>query len=669
MNTPIEQTNIGVQDVSPDSQLSRYQNFQTDNMPVAQPQVDTPMPVADGMAGQGGDQYLPTQPAQQVSYNQDLNAPPTPEELQAIGVDPVQHAALNSPPTQEELKAIGVIPKTKDDHIQEKGGALLDVLGTLKDSYLAAGHEVGSLAGGVVKNVGKLVGSQTTEDLGALNQAVSDNIVNKSRESSPIAGALGKYGADAIAAIAATPASSSLLGGVAAGAAGGATAALATGNSDSVVKSVAEGAAGGAAVMGVLGVGGALFSKVLKPLVNGGGLIFKNQDDLINATMNAAIAPKGGDITKVSPQAFLDTASNIQGKAKTAVQALYKARDDYAAGIKATVDRTGLSSLVNDLQATAMQGSTESIDASLAAAKRALGNGSSLSFNKAQDLMSSLGDDAFSAQKSGNLAVSRGILNVKDTLQKDITNSIPDEQLQALHGAASQYYSQVYSPIAKLQIDKKLTDKYTQDAFVAKFANSVLDTPSALNAMGTIDPTIRQQAIAATVNALKDASTVDGKINMDAFSSRILKETGGNKAAYGDSLDNLNSLARIMAAKSSADLALPRSKIEKVLLVGSGVGGFLVGGFPGAAAGIGLDKSYYLLHAGQMLKNPQTQELLRSATNLMNGNKNPQVLQNISTRIGSTINKTDANLPEAMRQALQGGAASAAGGEAASLDN
>jgi hypothetical protein len=625
----------------------------------------------------------------------DMNAPPTPEELLAIGVDPeeykrrlqqpapqpipqaqpVQQASMpqddlmNAPPTREELIAIGIDPdehaaklnqgvqKSPEEHIVEKGSALLSTIQGIRDAYLAAGHEVGSLAGGAVKNIGKIVGSKTLEDLGAAGQASSDAVVEESIQSSPILGRVGKYGADLTAGIAATPASTGLLGGLAAGAVGGGAAALATSDSETPLKDIAKGAGTGAAVVGALGVGSKLLAKTLEPVIKGSGLWASNTDDVVNKVMNAAVSKSGDDVTKVTPGSFLSSVEAAQAKAKTAANALYKARDEYAAGIKATVQRSNVENLVNDLNVQVQSGATEGTTAALAAAKKALGNNSAIPFAKAQELISGLGDEAFTASKAGDLVKSKAILEVKQALEKDIIRSIPDEQLQALHGAATQYYRDIYSPISKLQLDKKMADKYTQDVFVNKFANKVLDTPSAMNALGKIDPNIKEQAIASTVNAIKNASIGDHGLDLAKFAKGLRREVTQNGQAYGDVADSLATYADILSAKVTSGKIGSGAASGSLMQMGLFGGSFALGGPAGLATTAATSKALFLYQAGKLISNPEAQALLKTASTLAQNGKNPAMAAKIADRLMSISIKNERGLPSRFAAALAGGSA------------
>ncbi len=235
MNTPIQYPDIGVQNVTPQADPD-----QTYPMPYVEPAQQSPMPTVNVASD--------TNP-QQTSYDP-MTSPPTQEELDAIGyTHEEQHAQadpLTAPPTQAELNAIGYkAPKSPQeqhlDTIENAGNGLLDLI-------TAAGHEVGSLAGGAVKNIGKMTGIKTLENLGQANQTYSDKVVQEARDRSPIAGGIGKYGSDTVAALASAPFATTAKGLLATGALAGGLTSLATGNGDNpaldILKSSAAGAVG-----------------------------------------------------------------------------------------------------------------------------------------------------------------------------------------------------------------------------------------------------------------------------------------------------------------------------------------------------------------------------------------------------------------------------------------
>lgn len=640
-------TEIGVMDVSPDSNLNRYRagtvGGETEQMPVAQPQMQpADMPVADAAAaGRPGAQqeWSPVQ-AQLTSYDPILDKPPTPEELKAIGADqPVSdQAVLAHPPSTEELKAIGAIPKTKDDHVEEKGNALLD-------GIIAAGHEIGSLASGVVKTVGKVTGSQTLTDLGGLNQAVSDKTVEQARASSPIAGAIGKYSADTATALASTPASSTFLGGLAAGAVGGGLTAAATGQGEGT--DVSKGAVAGSAIMAAFGVGGKLFQKVLAPIVQGTGMLLKNSDDLVNNVMQAAISKGGEDITKVTPKSFLDQVQQATVSAKATKNALYNARDEYAQGIGAKVTRTGLADVMASMGDALPAGATATDKALYIASKRAVGDGSDISFSKAQTLVSSLGGEANTATRAGDAAKASGLMQIRDTLLNDIKNSTSDSQLEALHGAATNYYRDVYRPVADLKVQKQLVDKYTQDVFVNKLANKVLDNPTAMGSLQTINPDLKNQAIAASVNAIKESSTLDGHLDLRKFGSVLGKEINQNSGAYGSAASDLATYANILSSKAASEQLIPKGMITKMGLVGAGIGGFLVGGLGGLGGLAVADKAWFMHAAGELIDNPAARQLLSSAKTLQQQG-NTAMLEKVGDKLMQTTSNITNRIPEGM---------------------
>ncbi len=640
--------NVGVQDMTP----KPNDGYVPDPIPgdvVQAPSVDSPTP--------GPSRYYGLRPdsrtLQRISYNVPTleEMPPTEEELRAVGYVPTLE---EMPPTQEELDAVGYkdpLQKTpeevKEDNIKTRGGELLDFL-------TAAGMEVGSIAGGAVKNIGKLTGSQTLENLGEVNKVYADRDVAEARKRSPVAGALGKYLVDTTSVLASTPSATTTAGIAAAGALGGALTSLAISDSsnplNSILQSAAIGGAGGAVLHGLGTAAKTAISRIFK----GGQALVSNSDDLVNNTMQSAVNSNSAkDITKVTPAAFVKSMEDVTESSKTVVNNLYKARDDFAEQLGAKVERSGLNSFLETTKAAALKGKTEETSIILSKAKDLIGNNAPLTFKEARDHVSDLGKEAFSAGRTGDLVKQNALLKLKDLLEKDIQQSVNSDELASLHGAANKYFADVYSPLKDLKLDRKMADKYTQDLFVGKLANTVLDSPKAMAAANSVNPTIRDEAVAASLNAIKSASNdKDGILDLTKFSNNLRQEVMNNRGAYGESFDHLVAMADVLKAHKIASTNLHQSQVMKGLQLSAGIGGYLVGGPAGLATMVGMEKAAFLYMAGKMIDNPNAQSLLRAVTSLQKSGRNPTMLSKVTDKAAEALAGAFKNLPNRFHQSI-----------------
>lgn len=534
------------------------------------------------------------------------DAPPTPEELNAIGYQPPQATTQQpeAPPTPEELAAIGYtqpkVEPTKPDHSS-----------LLADAGDAIIGELGSIGGSIIKNVGKIAGSKTLSDFGQSRQSMGDYLVNEAKNSSPITAEIAKLGVDTVGALAST--TTSLPGLVA----GGAASALASSNSDSPGSDVLVGGALGVGV-GATGKILSTLSPVAQKILSGAQLNLRDPAKLADNAMDIVLSKVGGNITSVTPKDLAQAIQSTEASAKLTKNALYAARDAQATAEGVGVTRNNLQSVVQELQSSVLAGATKDTRSAALEGKKLLGNGAELSFGEAQKLVSSIGQSANSAAASGNLARASQLGSMRDALLKDINESAASPSLMATQGAANNYYASVYRPIRDLQVGKILADKVTQDQFLAKFANKVIDSPKAMQALGTADENTARMAVLSNVNAIKAASAngVTGAFDLTKFSNALGNEIKNNGPAYGEQASRLQALAQVLQASVQAHSGVSASQGTKLLQVASGIGGYLVGGLPGLASAAAINKAGFLYSAGKLIDNPEAQELLKQAVNL-----------------------------------------------------
>ncbi len=572
------------------------------------------------------------------------DAPPTPEELAAIGyqpppVDAASSVAQDAPPTPEELKAIGYNPPVHLTPDQKHNNMLADAGNAIVG-------ELGSIGGSIIKNVGKISGNKSVTDFGESRQSMGDYLVNAARQSSPITTEVAKLGVDTAGALASTGAS---LPGLIAG---GATAALASSNADNPTPDVLTGGALGAAT-GVAGKALSTLAPVAKKVLSGLQLNLRDPSQIADNALNVVLNKVGGNITDATPKDLALAIQKTESSAKATKNALYSARDAQAASEGVTVSRTNLQNAVQALQSSVQAGATKDTRAAATEGAKLLGNNADLSFSDAQKLVSSIGQSANSASASGNLARAAQLGSMRDALLQDINNSAASPALKATQGAANNYYANVYRPIRDLQVDKILADKVTQDQFLAKFANKVIDSPRAVQALGTADEQVAKMAIVSNVNAIKAASVngVTGAFDLTKFSNALGNEIKNNGPAYGEQAGKLQALAQVLQASVQAHAGVSASQGTKLLQVASGIGGYLVGGLPGLASAAVINKAGFLYSAGKLINNPAAQELLQQAVNLQKY-PNADIIPLVHDKILKLFTNQLSNIPKRLAPAF-----------------
>lgn len=610
-----------------------------------------PMPVAPAEGEMPQANFAPMGPTQArtVAYDP-MTAPPTPEEL-----------ALTAPPTPDELKAVGYNPPSimKSSDVQGKSPMVLQ---TLKDMGTAVVGEAGSLGAGLLANAGKILGNDYLKGFSS-DQDKFDQQVLQAKSSSPIAAEVAKLGTDVggallggevgagVKAIAGAAGGAGILGTLASGASQGALASLATNKSDSAGESAALGAAGGAILMGVGSAVGQGLSAAKTALM--GRIVGKAPDEVADKVISSMIGDMSSkEASNITPEDILSNMKSTRDAAKEAMSANYASRDALAAeandGKGIMVDRSGLSSYIDQLKSIANTSSSPQIDSAMSTAERVLQNGAPVSFKIAQQGVSNLGSEAYEADRLGQSAKSSILMNLKDALEKDIGSaSAQNPEVLTAHLNATNFARDTYYPLANAQLDKIALDKASELKFVTGLMKQSLgDGSSAYSTMASQDPQFAGKVIGANINALKDAATRDGEhINLGQFVNSLNKSATNMPAAYADHLEPVRTLANILNATKTAQGGGLSSTLGQGAagsagaILGAtqgyqhgGLPGAIVGGISGAGAGYELAKTPFLYAAGKMISNDSSMQLLKNA-GLMAKSNNPAMTALVNSKV------------------------------------
>lgn len=569
-------------------------------------------------------QYPTDQPDQgsRNSGYSSLTAPPTPALSQPQASAPVAPQASAPPPQAAP---------NPDDSVLGRVDQMTNGLNAFRTASMA---EAGSLGAGVIANVGKIVGSDYLKSFD-VDRGSLDNTVDAVRETNPVAGALGKYGTDALGALATT--GSGILG----MAAGGAAAGLATSTSDSPAFSAAAGAAmggvGGAALKG-LGAGASALGNVIQGTRLAGAV--SNINEFADKVIGKTIQQAGGKDVNISTllSGIKDEFDNHMTPIK---DSLYAARDAAAdsanngAGI--TVDRSPFSSAITNLQDEATRSTSPQLNSAISTAKDVLGDGSNIPFSTAQSGVSRLKSEAAAAAMGGRSVESATLMGLSKIAEDSISNSVPPgSQVAALHNAATEYAKNVYYPIKNSNIEDAVLDRATETKYLGNILKGNLapaGTPTVSAAMtrtspGNVaaDPDFQAKVLGAHINAIKDAVTPEGgNIDPLKFSNSLQKSmktfsTTNGSSAFNDSVQPMVTLANVMGAAAVAGKAGLNKGMGLGSLVATGLAGgagAALGGAPGAIAGAAagqlLPKTPFLYSAGKMMSNPAVMALLHDS--------------------------------------------------------
>jgi hypothetical protein len=578
----------------------------------------------------------------------------TPEELAAVGYTDTADTSSNpaqssqGPFTPEELASVGYMHPTAQEQVpipnQESNSALQEA----RDASRAIIGEIGSLGAGTIENVGKLVGSQGLQDFGAERRAMGDQMVSGARESSPIAGGIGKYGTDIAGILATTPSS------IAGMAAGGALAGLSTSAETNPVRDILEGAVLGAAIgTGAKAVGAAFKSKTVGNIIAGAKTrwqTFTDKESFIDSVTEAALKAKGGDASKVTPIDLLRKIDAGMGELKGLKGDFYTARNLEAEARGIRVDRSGLSEAIQKLKAQTTDSSSSAINAAIKEGEMILSVGKPVSFGVAESGISELTSAARTAERAGNPKLQAHLLGLATALGNDIEKAaVGNKNVLDLHAVAKGFFRDVYKPIADLNVEKVIAEKVTDRAYLQSFVNrSILNSPRTAAALKTADIGYKDAIVAANINALKEAATTAGsegsKINLETFSRALDTQLKKFGEAYGTASKDMITLSDVLRGAVEAGKGENFSSIFKLTSVVAGIGGVLVGGIPGAAATVIAAKTPFLYSAGKLLNNKSAQELLKSARQLQQY-PNSTLYQEVSDRIGKNFMSQFKDIP------------------------
>lgn len=515
-------------------------------------------------------------------------------------------------------------PPSVQDQINNKIDTATNALNAFRTSSMA---EAGSLGAGVIANVGKIVGSDYLKSFD-VDRGSLDNTVEAVRAENPIAGSIGKYAADTVGALAATP--SAGIGGLAVG---GALGALATTNSDNPALQTALGAAGGAVGGTVLkGIGQGL--KAGYNALQGARLAsaVSTSDQFANKVISSAIDAAGGKNVNLA-----DTIAGIKNEFDNQMtpmkDALYQARDDAASqangGQGITVDRSGFASALSKIQDAATQTTSPQINSAIKTGMDVLGDGNKVPFSVAQNGINNLRSEAYSAASQNNNAQSTVLMGLANVAENDLTKSIPEgSNVAQLHDAATDYARNVYYPIKNSNIDDVVAGRATETKYLASMLQGNLNpgTPSVSSAMSAADPEFQAKLIGSHINAIKDATTPAGdSLDLSKFSNSLSKSintfssTNGT-SAFKDSVQPMVTLANVMKAASVAGKG-GNFGLTQLASAGASAGagaamGGPVGAIAGGLAGAVVPKLPFMYAAGKMINNPAAMSLLHDAGQL-----------------------------------------------------
>lgn len=552
-------------------------------------------------------------------------------------------------------------PARQQGGLQNLPGAIDQITKGLNDMTTASVAETGSLGAGVLANVGKLIGNDTLKSF-SKDQARLDNIVSQARQSSPVAGAIGKIGTDAGLGLAATGPS------VAGLAAGGALSGLASNTGDSPASAVIGG--------GILGAGLGLAGKVLSSApaalgstVTGGRTamaVASNPDDFANSVISSAIDKAGGK--DISPAGLIQGMRDQWKNMDNVKDVLYSARDSAAqaanGGAGVTVDRSGLSNILDSLKSTSAQTSSPQVKAAIGTIQDVLQNAGPVPYTIAQTGMSNLGKEAASADRAGNNITSALLRQASDALDGDIGKSLPDNSVVSqLHDNATQFMKNIYYPMKDAQLDTAVADRASETKFLANLTKQSVDPsgPNAYSAMASMDPSFQRQLIGAHINAIKDAVTQDGQhLDMQKFANSLNKtvnqySSSDGSNAFGAAVTPMRTLANVLSAANTTQKGggmgiggLAQSALGGT--IGFHAGG-PVGAIAGAAAGQLIAKTPFLYAAGKMLNNPAAMDLLHSADQLSSYPK-ADMTRVVSGKVIQSFNNQFGDIPKRLMPAF-----------------
>jgi len=362
-----------------------------------------------------------------------------------------------------------------------------------------------------------------------------------------------------------------------------------------------------------------------------GKLAAENIEEMANVATQNTLQKVAKGFIDSTPADFLKNLSSYVGSAYEEKEALYAARNALADHEGIQVKRTALSELRDRLQADRASGMTSDQLEKLREAKQALGDGSDVSFEKAHTLLTGLMKQVDEAKAKNEFTRKRALLEVAKALEFDIQRSASPTVLVA-QKAAAEYNRDVYAPLRSLQVGKggdpeseALVDqlaqgKYMKDVF-SDIVSDLKKKGDMARGVEKLSPELKQEFVAAHVNALKESSVENGEFNLKLYANQLKQALKKNNPIYENlgALDALNGLGTALDVMRKVEMSgyiSPHSAGQAV----SGALAAVSVGKPQAALSFGighkLQAAYRLYAAGKMLNDKTTRELLTGFNNL-----------------------------------------------------
>jgi hypothetical protein len=392
--------------------------------------------------------------------------------------------------------------------------------------------------------------------------------------------------------------------------------------------------------------------------------------DLAAIATQKTLDQVGGNLSKATPEQFFNNVDNLTKAAKIRKDELYNSRNALADSEGVGVNRTNLGNVINNLQEEIKTGATTETRTALEEVKNLIGDGSQISYAKAQSLVSDIGKKINSAYRSGNEALANKLSPIKQALLADIENGGGSDAIKSAHIDANDFYSNVYAPLRDLKTRKILAENYADGKFVDSAIYSITGKPlardafRAANARG-LENNAEQMMQAAHINALREAATdTNGVINPKVYANSLAKTLKDNPTPFAPIADKLQALGNALeVAKNMQGLRADLSQHSLGQKIGmgaiAGTAGYAAGGPVTAALTAGasyiLPKAKYLYAAGNLLKNPQTAALLDMGSKIK-PTTDPNVVKAINSQISSAFDKQLSTIPARLAPLFSGSA-------------
>jgi hypothetical protein len=465
----------------------------------------------------------------------------------------------------------------------------------------------------------------------------------------PMAGQVGEFlGGAGAATTAAAP--TALIGGVpgaiAGGALGGAAATNPSANTADHILNAGIGAVTGGAISSIPGI----FSWAKN---------FSTPETLKKATQvvqnrigSGAGAQVAENVTPADPRKVALAVRKTAEKVEATKRNLYGERDKLAAAEGASVDFSG--GQTKQLWAMLKEQSKTSIEARKAA--KDLGNlfldsgkyskGTAVPYKVAQeklDLASDLWAQSRFRAKQGAASKNETILlkQIKDTIAKDIQAAPKSETLTAAQMAADDFYKTNVMPMRSNTVKGLLEKGWTDEHFLNSLANTIPKYNIATKTLNVLAPEERATVASAYLDALQKSSVDRSGLAIDPikFSNNLEKALGKSSAMFGNSIEDIKTLAQVVSNKIAKGQNLDTAKSGAMMgvvpgaIVGSAVGMPGVGSAIGASGGV--LANFFKKGIAHSISNPATKLLLKQAASL---GKNAD--KNLADALGNEIFKS-----------------------------